>query len=143
MRAFLLALLLLGFVPAFLWSQGMMHGNMHGRGMMGGMMGPMMGAPPSVGENPLPASAAVLERGRTLYAANCAVCHGDQGRGDGPAAAGLNPPPPGLRGRSAAWSDGQLAAQILQGRGTMPGFSGVLEDEGVWSIVHYLRRLQG
>lgn len=31
--------------------------------------------------------------GRALYAENCAVCHGDGGRGDGPAAAGMTPPP--------------------------------------------------
>src|SRR5262245_32309708 len=32
---------------------------------------------------------AVLARGRAIYAAKCAACHGDQGAGDGPAAAGL------------------------------------------------------
>ncbi len=31
--------------------------------------------------------------GRALYADYCAVCHGDGGRGDGPAAAGMTPPP--------------------------------------------------
>ncbi len=31
--------------------------------------------------------------GRALFAENCAVCHGETGRGDGPAAAGLTPPP--------------------------------------------------
>ena len=34
-----------------------------------------------------------IERGRTLYKANCAACHGDQGHGDGPAAAAFNPKP--------------------------------------------------
>ena len=38
-------------------------------------------------------TAASLERGRTLYKANCAACHGDQGHGDGPAAAAFNPKP--------------------------------------------------
>lgn len=34
--------------------------------------------------------------GRALYAENCAVCHGDTGRGDGPAAGGMRPAPTDL-----------------------------------------------
>ena len=34
--------------------------------------------------------------GRALYAENCAVCHGTGGRGDGPAAGGMSPPPTDL-----------------------------------------------
>lgn len=36
------------------------------------------------------------ESGNLSFADNCAVCHGDGGRGDGPMAAGLTPPPPDL-----------------------------------------------
>lgn len=123
------------------WAQGMGMGRgMHNRGM--GMGGGMMGPPASVGENPLPANEVVLAEGNKLYVANCAVCHGDSGRGNGPAAAGLNPKPPDLRGASARWSDGQIAAQIVNGRGAMPGFAATLDDESIWSIVHYVRRLQ-
>ena len=45
--------------------------------------------------------------GRALYAENCAVCHGDGGRGDGPAAAGLTPPPTDLT-RLTASHDGSF-----------------------------------
>jgi mono/diheme cytochrome c family protein len=68
---------------------------------MGGSGG-MMGPPPSLGDNPLPASDAVVTRGKPLYEANCAACHGPQGRGDRPGAAGLNPRPPDLRGAAAS-----------------------------------------
>ena len=34
-----------------------------------------------------------LEHGRDLYRMHCASCHGAEGRGDGPAAAGLKYPP--------------------------------------------------
>jgi cytochrome c oxidase cbb3-type subunit 2 len=37
-----------------------------------------------------------LERGRTLYAAHCATCHGTRGEGDGPGALGLLPAPTNL-----------------------------------------------
>ncbi len=49
-------------------------------------------------------------RGRALYAANCASCHGPRGNGDGPGAASLVP----------AASDrcgGGVRAPVLRGRG--------------------------
>ncbi len=39
------------------------------------------------------ATPASIDRGRQLYKVNCTSCHGDQGRGDGPAAAAYNPKP--------------------------------------------------
>ena len=41
--------------------------------------------------NPVPADAASLARGRAVYQANCAACHGDEGRGDGLAGRALRP----------------------------------------------------
>src|SRR5688500_2220296 len=39
------------------------------------------------------ASPAAVDQGRALYKANCAACHGEGGRGDGPAAGVMKPPP--------------------------------------------------
>ena len=47
--------------------------------------------------DPLPADPRVISEGKTLFLANCASCHGNQGEGDGPAAAGMSPPPANLR----------------------------------------------
>lgn len=44
----------------------------------------------------LPAQTPSLARGAEVYQANCASCHGALGRGDGPAAAGLDPKPTNL-----------------------------------------------
>ena len=49
-----------------------------------------------------PDSAAELHQGSVLYATNgCAACHGQEGRGDGPIAKTLKPPPRNFRDRAA------------------------------------------
>ena len=42
---------------------------------------------------PVAAQAADAEAGRPVFEANCASCHGPEGRGDGPVAIALNPKP--------------------------------------------------
>ena len=46
--------------------------------------------------NPYPPTSESLESGLQTYEANCQVCHGASGRGDGPSAPGLDPPPADL-----------------------------------------------
>lgn len=41
------------------------------------------------------------EDGRMLFAENCAICHGADGKGGGPAAEGMDPQPPDLTQISA------------------------------------------
>lgn len=80
-------------------------------------------------------------RAATLYAQQCALCHGPAGQGDGPAAVGLDPPP-------IAFADGARAAQrtpfalyevISQGvPGTaMAAFSGLPEADR-WALAFYV-----
>ncbi len=51
--------------------------------------------------------------GRALFAENCAVCHGDGGRGDGPAAAGLTPPPTDLTRLTATHGGSFPLARVM------------------------------
>ena len=44
-------------------------------------------------KNPLPNDKKTIEQGEKLAKVNCASCHGNKGKGDGPAAIALNPKP--------------------------------------------------
>ena len=76
--------------------------------------------------------------GRALYAEHCAVCHGDGGRGDGPAAGGLTPPPVDLTRLSAGNNGVFPRVRVLsyvdgytRSDGSMPEFGDLLTGERV------------
>ena len=94
-------------------------------------------------QNPVPADARSLHNGRMYYQINCAVCHGEAGKGDGPIlkAKAIFPPP--LMGASAEGkTDGYLWAIIRNGRGAMPSYNRI-EETDRWDVVNYIRGLQG
>ncbi len=93
-------------------------------------------------KNPV-AKAAGLADGKTSFERNCVLCHGSGGKGDGPAAAALNPKPKSLVDKTIqGQSDGELFWKISEGRGVMPPWKQLPEKER-WSVVHYLRSLAG
>lgn len=77
-----------------------------------------------------------------LYAKNCASCHGDSGRGDGPSGLFLKRKPVDLRSTEVRkLSDDELFARISEGRPPMPGFGRRLTDEERRALVRYVRAL--
>lgn len=92
--------------------------------------------------NPLGANAA--ENGKVTFQSTCKSCHGEEGRGDGPASAALNPPPKNLVELKAQVDDDYLNWKISEGDlGTaMLAWKGVLTEEQIWELVAYIRTLE-
>lgn len=88
----------------------------------------------------------LLARGKASYATNCAACHGAQGRGDGVAAASLNPKPRDLvAGKLAQGAQPeQVFATLGKGiAGTAMVPFGHLPEEERWAITYYVLQLRG
>jgi mono/diheme cytochrome c family protein len=92
--------------------------------------------------NPVAADARSLDNGRKLYQINCAVCHGANGMGAGPAVrygmAGIAL----VNDQARARTDGYIWGMIRNGRGLMPPYNRIEEAER-WDVVNYVRGLQG
>src|SRR5690606_27797 len=79
-------------------------------------------------------------RGQALYAQLCASCHGPTGAGDGPASAGLDPPPIDFTDRERAdersvFALYQVIEQGLEGT-SMVSYRG-LPTEDLWALATY------
>ena len=72
-----------------------------------------------------PSRGADLDQGKNLYSQKCAICHGHNGAGDGPAAASLTPQPSNFT-KAGFWHrkniDQIISTTILKGHGPMPPF---------------------
>lgn len=112
----------------------------------------------------LPGLAASQQTGRELYAARCSWCHGSEGRGDGPAAEFLIPPPRDFTLGVYKWKStpfdemapseedfvrmikGGASHDGIQGwtgmNGTsMPGWNDTLSDGEIKELAGYIRSL--
>ncbi len=102
--------------------------------------------PTSYQHSPTGFAAAGIVRGAELFPRHCAVCHGADGRGDGPAAKTLPWPPADLTA-AHLWihSDGELiwwlshGIDAPEGGLAMPGFAGVLSERERWDLIDYIR----
>lgn len=87
-----------------------------------------------------------LASGRELFARHCAVCHGQDGKGDGPAAAAMDPRPANFLelDHSAIYGPGEKYWLIGNGSGEtgMPAFDKLGPAER-WDLVNFILSLQG
>src|SRR5262249_49887349 len=89
-------------------------------------------------------SVEILNRGRTKFETYCAVCHGYQGKGDGPVSVKMAlKPPPLISEKIIKLPDGGIFHIISDGQGVMSSYAYQLVDEDDrWAIVNYVRSLQ-
>jgi len=93
-------------------------------------------------KNPLPNDKKVVEQGEKVAKINCTSCHGAKGKGDGAAAAALNPKPADwTSGRVQDEADGELFWKISTGRGAMPPWKHLPENDR-WAVLRYIRSLK-
>ena len=100
-------------------------------------------APPEAAKraNPIQRDQESIARGKKLFQTHCVVCHGPGGKGDGPAAAGLNPKPPNLVKMAGHHPDGDIAWKIENGRGAMPAWKGKLKQKEIWNLTNFIQAL--
>lgn len=95
------------------------------------------------------------DNGEQIYARRCALCHGEEGDGLGPAAERLNPPPRDFtlgqyKIKSTGFddfvpNDEDLFRMINDGMpGTaMPGWGDMLSEQDIWDLVAFIKIFAG
>jgi mono/diheme cytochrome c family protein len=97
-------------------------------------------------ENPVPRTAAAVAAGRAHFADHCAVCHGNDGKGDTTYGRRMSPRAPDMTlPATQELGDGELFWIIEHGvrLAGMPGFGDddPTNDGESWELVHFIRRL--
>lgn len=103
-------------------------------------------------ENPVPATFPSLKNGEVKFQRFCAACHGAEGLGNGKVAASspfapdatgpfaMVLPIAGPMSMSKVFSDGHIYTTITLGRGRMPAYRRIPEEDR-WDIINYIREM--
>lgn len=94
----------------------------------------------SMTANPLANTPEVTAAGRAVFEQRCQMCHGVEGRGDGPAAAALASKPANLRSLNHK-PEGLIAMRIIGGGKVMPAWKGILTEEEIWQVARYIKTI--
>ena len=96
-------------------------------------------------KNPVVYSDAAVKEGGFHFQHHCQICHGYDGHATGvPFAEKMSPPVPDLSTKDIQdYTDGQLHFIVTNGiePSGMPAWKGILDDDEMWKIVHYIRHL--
>ena len=94
----------------------------------------------------MPTKAVNLAEGKAIYERACASCHGSLGRGDGPAARGMSPPPPAIGTREAMHDVSPALMYRIVSVGIagtpMIGWADRLSADERWNTVAYINSMR-
>ncbi len=94
--------------------------------------------------NPIRKSPESLARGRQMYERHCLVCHGAQGRGNGPVGRQFVPQPMELNiDYVQLQPDGQIFYTISHGSIAMPFYRQAIAAEDRWHLVNFIKEVFG
>jgi high-affinity iron transporter len=92
-----------------------------------------------------PSEPVSLENGRTLYANNCKVCHGIEGKGDGPIATQLDPKPAVLSNPQFTGDEFSKPYDNFQiinvgiANTAMVGWADQFSEKELWDVTYFIR----
>ncbi len=92
--------------------------------------------------NPVESTPQSIQNGKDLFRIYCAMCHGEQGRGDGQMVGKVVPSSDLHVERIRNQKDGYLYATIRSGGLVMPAYQHALPTTERWDLVNYVRHLQ-
>jgi mono/diheme cytochrome c family protein len=92
-------------------------------------------------KNPIAPTESTLKDAKEIYGDECAQCHGEYGKGDGPEAMMHSPAPADLTDarQMNSVTDGEIFYQISEGRKPMPSFKKRLTEDQRWGLVLFVR----
>jgi len=87
-------------------------------------------------------------KGKEIFESSCAACHGPEGKGDGPAAAALEPKPRDLTNAEyvSTLSNEHIFKVISEGGASvglspiMAAWGGILSENEIWNVIAFLRK---
>ncbi len=93
-------------------------------------------------KNPLEKTSLHMARGKKVFETFCVVCHGPQGKGDGPLIPKYPNPPSFTSKVVKEYPEGRLFHVVTMGSGMMASHASQISQEDRWKLVMYVQTLQ-